>query len=246
MSFCNRCTKVLIQGMGLQFLINFWPVWIARFQVLFYFLLFKKNFNHRVKELPSLPMHLHCFCFDRIMRSREFGLDKRWLLMADLEQREKRRRNNLNGMAKQVWQDFFSCLCKKVLRAWSLQILTTTFLSYCTSKEDPKQDFELHLELNSNNSNKMSPKFIIYMNFNLKGFTPNTVAVTHCNSFGPRWILYNSLSKSLQYPIKNKHFLEPLNKRDYINHDYKKCCPLYMFILFLYQILRFFLKNMQY
>ena len=27
----------------------------------------------------------------RIIRSREFGLDRHWLLMADLEQREKRR-----------------------------------------------------------------------------------------------------------------------------------------------------------
>jgi hypothetical protein len=28
-------------------------------------------------------------------RSKEFGLEKRWLLMVDLEQREKRRQNNL-------------------------------------------------------------------------------------------------------------------------------------------------------
>ena len=29
--------------------------------------------------------------FFRIIRSQQFGLDERWLLMADLEQREKRR-----------------------------------------------------------------------------------------------------------------------------------------------------------
>ncbi len=31
----------------------------------------------------------------RMTRSKEFGLEKRWLLMVDLEQREKRRQNNL-------------------------------------------------------------------------------------------------------------------------------------------------------
>ena len=33
----------------------------------------------------------------RLMRSRQFGLDKHWLLMADLEQREKSRRENLKN-----------------------------------------------------------------------------------------------------------------------------------------------------
>ncbi len=49
---------------------------------------------------------LHVFLFNcqplnqRISRSREFGLEKRWLLMVDLEQREKRRETKLSSNRK--------------------------------------------------------------------------------------------------------------------------------------------------
>ena len=37
-----------------------------------------------------------------IYQSRSFGLDKRWLLMVDLEQREKRRLNRMEGKESEV------------------------------------------------------------------------------------------------------------------------------------------------
>ncbi len=48
----------------------------------------KLGTNHLQNNLSN------CQYFNqRIIRSREFGLEKRWLLMVDLEQREKRQEN---------------------------------------------------------------------------------------------------------------------------------------------------------
>ena len=53
-----------------------------------------------LKQLQFISQNV-ILLFGRIMRGREFGLGKRWLLMADLEQREKRRRDRLNSGEQQ-------------------------------------------------------------------------------------------------------------------------------------------------
>ena len=61
------------------------------------------------KKTSSLSIY-----FLRINRSRSFGLDKKWLLIVDLELREKKRREQLNGNIHQVLIDFIYCLLKNV------------------------------------------------------------------------------------------------------------------------------------
>ena len=58
----------------------------------------KSNWTfHYASLYLSCPNHV---C--RINRCRSFGLDKRWLLMVDLEHREKKRRDLLNGNSRQA------------------------------------------------------------------------------------------------------------------------------------------------
>ena len=59
------------------------------------------------KELTEMLITLvvtnaSIYFFYRINRFRSFGLDKWWLLLADLEQREKRRLDRINGVDREV------------------------------------------------------------------------------------------------------------------------------------------------